>query len=49
MRAAPATEDGGVAYSVAVGDPPPKIPVEPGIVAVGGVGMQSTFDAGEVS
>lgn len=49
MRAAPAADGGATAYSVALGDPPPKGPVEPGIIAVGGVGMQSTFDAGEGS
>jgi hypothetical protein len=25
----------GIAFSVAVGDPPPKIPVEPGVTAAG--------------
>ncbi|HEX3762366.1 MAG TPA: hypothetical protein VHW23_26880 [Kofleriaceae bacterium] len=49
MAIALATDGGGTAFSVALGDPPPKGPVEPGIVAVGGVGMQSTFDTGESS
>lgn len=38
---------GGAAPDVAVGDPPPKVPVEPGIVAVGGVGLQNSFDTAE--
>jgi hypothetical protein len=46
--AAATTEDGGSAYSVALGDPPPKGPVDPGIVAVGGTGMQNSFDTGEI-
>ena len=46
--AAPPTDDGGSAYSVALGEPPPKGPVEPGIVAVGGVGLQNSFDTGEI-
>ncbi|HEX3762364.1 MAG TPA: hypothetical protein VHW23_26870 [Kofleriaceae bacterium] len=46
--AAPTLGDAGVVASVAVGDPPPKVPVEPGIVAVGGVGLQNSFDTGEI-
>jgi hypothetical protein len=45
--AAAPTDDGGSAYSIALGDPPPKGPVDPGIVAVGGVGLQNSFDAAE--
>jgi hypothetical protein len=48
MMPAAATTDGGSAYAVALGDPPPKGPVEPGIVAVGGVGLQNSFDTGEI-
>jgi hypothetical protein len=44
-----ATTNGGVsAYSIAYGEPPPKQPTEPGIVAVGGTGMQNSFDTGEI-
>ena len=44
-----ATGDGGSsAYAIAYGEPPPKEPPKPGIVAVGGTGMQNAFDTGEV-
>lgn len=44
-----ATTDGGAtAYSIAYGDPPPKQPPEPGVIAVGGTGMQNAFDTGEI-
>jgi hypothetical protein len=46
--AAAPTDDSGSAYSVALGDPPPKGPVDPGIIAVGGVGLQNSFDTGEI-
>jgi hypothetical protein len=36
------------AYSIAYGEPPPQQPPEPGIVAVGGTGMQNSFDTGEI-
>jgi len=39
---------GGEAYAVAIGEPPPKQPTEPGIIAVGGTGMQNVFDTGEI-
>ncbi|HEX3483074.1 MAG TPA: hypothetical protein VHT91_49025 [Kofleriaceae bacterium] len=42
------TDDGTNAYSIAYGDPPPKQPPEPGVIAVGGTGMQNTFDTGEI-
>ncbi|HEX7837630.1 MAG TPA: hypothetical protein VF469_09220 [Kofleriaceae bacterium] len=43
------TDDGGPeAYAVAIGEPPPKQPPDPGIVAVGGTGLQNAFDTGEV-
>lgn len=42
------TDDGTSAYSIAYGDPPPKQPPEPGIIAVGGTGMQNSFDTGEI-
>jgi hypothetical protein len=50
MTAPDATTDGddGSAYSIAVGYPPPKDPPDPGIVAVGGVGLQNSFDTGEI-
>jgi hypothetical protein len=44
-----AAGDGGVTpYAIAYGEPPPKQPPEPGIIAVGGTGMQNTFDTGEI-
>jgi hypothetical protein len=46
--AAVTTDDGGSAYSVALGEPPPKGSPEPGIIAVGGVGLQNSFDTGEI-
>jgi hypothetical protein len=46
--AAATTDDGGSAYSVALGEPPPKGTPEPGIIAVGGVGLQNSFDTGEI-
>jgi hypothetical protein len=46
--AAPPADDGGAAYAVAIGEPPPKQPTEPGIIAVGGTGMQNVFDTGEI-
>lgn len=48
MTTAALSPDDGAAANVAVGDPPPKVPVEPGIVAVGGVGLQNSFDTGEI-
>jgi len=42
------TDDGGAAPSIAYGDPPPKQPPEPGIIAVGGTGLQNSFDTGEI-
>ena len=51
LMTAPAatTDDGGVsAYSIAYGEPPPKQPTEPGIVAAGGVGMANAFDTTEL-
>lgn len=41
-------DDGGSAYAVALGEPPPKGTPEPGIIAVGGVGLQNSFDTGEI-
>jgi hypothetical protein len=46
--AATTSDDGGSAYAIAFGDPPPKTPPDPGIVAVGGVGLQNSFDTGEI-
>ena len=46
--AATTTDDDGSAYSVALGEPPPKGTPEPGIIAVGGVGLQNSFDTGEI-
>jgi hypothetical protein len=51
MMSAPAasTDDGDpVAASIAYGEPPPKQPTEPGIVASGGVGMANAFDTTEL-
>lgn len=50
VMAAPAasSDDGVTAYSIAYGEPPPKQPTEPGIVAAGGVGMQNAFDTTEL-
>lgn len=49
MDASTGTGDGDVSsYSIALGDPPPKQPPDPGIVAVGGVSLQTAFDVGEV-
>jgi hypothetical protein len=48
MPAAATTDDGGSAYAIAFGDPPPKTPPDPGIVAVGGVGLQNSFATGEI-
>lgn len=46
---AAATDDsGGSAYAIAYGEPPPKEPPKPGIIAVGGTGMQNAFDTGEI-
>lgn len=42
------TDNGGSAYAIAYGDPPPKQPPEPGVIAVGGTGMQNSFDTGEI-
>ncbi len=43
------TGDNGVtAYSIAYGEPPPKQGSEPGVIAVGGTGMQNSFDTGEI-
>lgn len=46
--AAPPPNNGGSAEAIAFGDPPPKTPPDPGIVAVGGVGLQNSFDTGEI-
>jgi hypothetical protein len=46
--AAAPVDDGGSAYAVALGEPPPKGTPEPGIIAVGGVGLQNSFDTGEI-
>jgi hypothetical protein len=43
----PADGDEGAAYSIALGQPPPKQPPEPGVTAVGGVMLASAFDVGE--
>src|SRR5262245_33744990 len=40
--AAAGTDDGGSAYAIALGEPPPKGTPEPGIIAVGGVGLQNS-------
>jgi hypothetical protein len=49
MMAPAAAGDGDVsAYSIAYGEPPPKQPTEPGIVAAGGVGMANAFDTTEL-
>jgi hypothetical protein len=46
--AATSDSSGGSAYAIAYGEPPPKEPPKPGIVAVGGTGMQNAFDTGEI-
>lgn len=44
-----ATDDtGGSAYAIAYGEPPPKEEPKPGVIAVGGTGMQNVFDTGEI-
>ena len=44
-----ATDDGGgSAFAIAYGEPPPKQEPKPGIIAVGGTGMQNVFDTGEI-
>lgn len=44
-----ATGDGGVTpASIAYGEPPPKDTPRPGIIAVGGTGLQNAFDTGEI-
>lgn len=52
MISDPAAGDGGDGEPnpsiIALGDPPPKQPADPGIIAVGGVGMQNSFDTGEI-
>jgi hypothetical protein len=41
--------DGDVNPSmIAIGSPPPQQPADPGIIAVGGVGLQNSFDTGEI-
>lgn len=40
-------DGGGIANSVAIGEPPPKEPPEPGAVALGSSLLQDTFDLGE--
>ncbi|HMG55297.1 MAG TPA: hypothetical protein VK601_17490 [Kofleriaceae bacterium] len=47
LATAAAATGGGEPYAVAIGEPPPKQPTEPGILAVGGTGMQNVFDTGE--
>lgn len=43
------TGDGDpVAASIAYGEPPPRQPTEPGIIATGGVGMANVFDTTEL-
>lgn len=46
--AATSDSGGGSAYAIAYGEPPPKEPPKPGIIAVGGTGMQNAFDTGEI-
>ena len=41
-------DSGGAAYAIAYGEPPPKEEPKPGIIAVGGTGMQNAFDTGEI-
>jgi hypothetical protein len=58
MSARPGSPDAGtgngdgdgevVAASIAYGEPPPRQPTEPGIVASGGVGMANAFDTTEL-
>src|SRR5262249_38338173 len=48
LAPAASTDGGTSAYSIAYGDPPPKQPPEPGVIAVGGTGMQNSFDTGEI-
>lgn len=46
---APTATDGGVTpASIAYGEPPPKDAPRPGVIAVGGTGMQNAFDTGEI-
>lgn len=40
-------DDGGEAHSISLGEPPPKQPPDPGIIALGSVLLQSAFDTGE--
>lgn len=42
-----ATTEDGEAYSISLGEPPPKQPPDPGIVALGTVMLASAFDVGE--
>lgn len=47
-RDATTSGDGGpIANSVAIGDPPPKEPPQPGAVALGGSLLTTTFNLGE--
>jgi hypothetical protein len=48
LAPAASTDGEPTAYSIAYGDPPPKQPPEPGVIAVGGTGMQNVFDTGEI-
>jgi hypothetical protein len=43
----PPDDDTGAAYSIALGQPPPQQPPEPGFTAVGSVMLPSAFDIGE--
>jgi hypothetical protein len=47
--AAGETGDGGITpASIAYGEPPPQDNPRPGVIAVGGTGMQNVFDTGEI-
>jgi hypothetical protein len=47
--AAGQTGDGGITpASIAYGEPPPQDNPRPGVIAVGGTGLQNAFDTGEI-
>ena len=47
--AAGQTGDGGISpASIAYGEPPPQDNPRPGVIAVGGTGLQNAFDTGEI-
>jgi hypothetical protein len=46
-EAAPSGDGGAVADGVAIGEPPPKEPPQPGAVALGGALLTTTFNLGE--